>query len=60
MNGSWTCPACGFVGMPINQNDHMVCFNCKSDKVVPQNSDLGRQIAANHGLKIPAHLTRSK
>lgn len=44
----------------INRNSLVVCANCKSNKVVPQSSALGRRIAASHGLKIPARLTRKR
>jgi hypothetical protein len=48
------------VAWHFNRNGHVVCVNCKSNNVVPQTSALGRRIAANHGLNIPARLTRSE
>jgi hypothetical protein len=48
------------VAWHINRDGYVVCVNCKSNKVVPQSSALGRRIAANHGLKISAASTRSK
>ena len=48
------------VAWHFNRNGHVVCVNCESNKVVPQTSALGRRMAANHGFKIPARLTRSE
>ena len=49
-----------YLAWRFNREGHIICVNCKINRLVPQNSPLGRLISANHGLKIPAELTRSQ
>ena len=62
MDEIWMCPGCGYVGRPLPQHtpgnyvrgSDPACANCKSTRIVRQDSAIGRELSRSHGLQIPA------
>ena len=68
MDVIYICPVCAYVGRPVQSDQRqpinlgkrvsregdLVCANCNSNRIVPQESAPGREMSTMHGLQLPA------